>query len=437
MALVSQWELDGDAQDAVGANHGSLVGAPAFGGSLVTSESGQQAIVFDGSSKRVEVPNHASLQFTGAYTLSSWIERGDLFSGYILVKGTDDYYLWMGAGNSLEVGHRSSGAGTYRTLTSATAIKQGHKVKVTATFDGANQRLYVNGRQIASVAQTNAARTTTGVLQIGSNGSDHWNGRVDKVRVHNTAQSAAEILAEYRAESLIIFADDFSAGTSLWTAPPQTTGATAAVTTAAPPVTMDGGNALKCSLGTGDERAELLMADGLHRFTDGDDVYYRFKTYLEAGFPVDASAWGSLVWQTHNQGSGGSPVVAQYISGDPGEWSIEGDTNAGTAGGEVVDWDGPAIATEQVDEWVIRVLHSADPGTGLVEVWRNGVKVASSQRATLPNAFNYFKTGYYRDSTLTGTGVLWIDGYTVAREHLWLPPEIITGSRRLLLGVGR
>lgn len=426
MALISQWDLDGDATDSVGTNDGSLVGSPTFGDSLVTYEPDGQAVDLSGSGQYINVPSDASLEVSGAYSLVAWAERADdTDDGYIIGKGDDDYYLYMYSGDGLEVGHKDSG-GTYRSLTTVTPLGTGHKPLLVGVYDGVELRLYINGIKIATTAQTNDVRTTATALRIGSYGdgaSNFWIGRIDKVRVYDHALSDADVLTLYRNESKVIFEDDFSVGTTLWETE-QEVGSTAAIAIASPPITMDGGDALKCSLGTGDERAELLMSANLHRFTEGDDIYYRFLTYLEDPWPVDALAWGSLVWQTHNQGSVASPVVAQYIGGDPGEWSIEGDSEADF--GATVDWDGPVIATEQVDEWVIRVNHSSDPAIGLVEVWRNKTKVASNQRKTLPNDYNYFKTGYYRDTDISGTGVLWIDGYTVTRENLWLPESTTT-----------
>src|SRR5256886_17394052 len=64
-----------------------------------------------------------------------------------------------------------------------------------AAFDGAMVRLYVNGVQVASQAQTAPLVATTGTLQIGADGytGENFAGRIDGGRVYNRAQSAAEI----------------------------------------------------------------------------------------------------------------------------------------------------------------------------------------------------------------------------------------------------
>ena len=64
-----------------------------------------------------------------------------------------------------------------------------------ATYDGAMQRLYVNGVQVSSRAQTGTITVTTNVLRIGGSTTmgQYFNGTVDEVRVYNRALVAAEI----------------------------------------------------------------------------------------------------------------------------------------------------------------------------------------------------------------------------------------------------
>ena len=60
------------------------------------------------------------------------------------------------------------------------------------TYDGINQRLYVNGTQVASRAQTGSMRASKGALRIGGNSvwSEFFKGRIDEIRVYNRALSA-------------------------------------------------------------------------------------------------------------------------------------------------------------------------------------------------------------------------------------------------------
>jgi hypothetical protein len=66
------------------------------------------------------------------------------------------------------------------------------------TYDGATLRLYVNGTQVATRAQTGAITSSTNPLRIGGNAvwGEYFNGVIDEVRVYNRALSAAEITTD-------------------------------------------------------------------------------------------------------------------------------------------------------------------------------------------------------------------------------------------------
>src|SRR5262249_53988438 len=59
-------------------------------------------------------------------------------------------------------------------------------------------RLYVNGEQVASRAQTGAIATSTNPLQIGGNTfyGQYFAGLIDEVRIYNQALSVAEIQSD-------------------------------------------------------------------------------------------------------------------------------------------------------------------------------------------------------------------------------------------------
>src|SRR5258705_495761 len=64
-----------------------------------------------------------------------------------------------------------------------------------ATFDGAMLRMYVNGVQVSSVAQTGNLATSTNPLQIGGDTifGQYYRGLIDDVRVYNVALTAAQV----------------------------------------------------------------------------------------------------------------------------------------------------------------------------------------------------------------------------------------------------
>jgi hypothetical protein len=67
-----------------------------------------------------------------------------------------------------------------------------------ATYDGTALRLYENGTQVATVAQTGAITTSTGALRIGGNNiwSEWFAGQIDDVRIYDHALTASDIQAD-------------------------------------------------------------------------------------------------------------------------------------------------------------------------------------------------------------------------------------------------
>ena len=66
------------------------------------------------------------------------------------------------------------------------------------TYDGANQRLYVNGVLIATQALTGKIATAPGALRIGGDSiwGEHFRGLIDEVRVYNRALTVDEIKSD-------------------------------------------------------------------------------------------------------------------------------------------------------------------------------------------------------------------------------------------------
>src|SRR5579862_4684148 len=84
--LVSWWQAEGNALDAIGGNNGTTHGAVAF----VPGEVGS-AFSFDGISSYVEVPDNSSLRLTNEMTIEFWVKRlrVDGHYEYLLEKGGD------------------------------------------------------------------------------------------------------------------------------------------------------------------------------------------------------------------------------------------------------------------------------------------------------------------------------------------------------------
>jgi glucose/arabinose dehydrogenase/PKD repeat protein len=156
------------------------------------------ALVFDGSSAFVSISDAASLDLTSAMTLEAWVypTRSGAGWGDVVYKANDAYYL---DGSSTNSGFPAAG-GTFTAspLYSTAALPQNTWSHLAATYDGTTLRLYVNGTQVASKAQTGAIQTSSLPLTIGGDvpNGQNYTGRIDEVRVYNRALSVAEIQSD-------------------------------------------------------------------------------------------------------------------------------------------------------------------------------------------------------------------------------------------------
>jgi hypothetical protein len=186
--------------DASGVNnHGTITGATRtaagkFGG----------ALSFNGTSNWVTVPDAASLDLTTGMTLEAWVNPASL-SGWrtALLKessGTLSYAMYANDNTpNPAVTVRIGGAD--RSAVGTSRLPLNTWTHLAATYDGAQVRLYVNGVQAGSRAQTGSITVSTGPLRIGGNAvwTEFFAGLIDEVRVYNRALSAAEIQADMNA----------------------------------------------------------------------------------------------------------------------------------------------------------------------------------------------------------------------------------------------
>ena len=199
--LVGAWAfgegLGNTTSDASGNNNtGTITGATwtnqgRYGG----------ALSFSGSGTLVSVPSSASLNVSSAMTLSAWIKPAAAQSGWrtIMQRQPDAYFLNASsdAGALRPAGGGTLGGSTVYT-TGPTANPVGTWTYQTLTYDGATLRLYINGTQVASRAQTGAIQSSTSPLWIGGNQpyGEYFNGLIDEARVYNRALSQTEIQSD-------------------------------------------------------------------------------------------------------------------------------------------------------------------------------------------------------------------------------------------------
>jgi PKD repeat protein len=177
-------------------NHGTISGAK-----RTTSGKFGSALSFNGTSNRVTVNDSASLDLTTGMTLEAWVYPTTISGNRtVLVKENAPnsvYYLYANTADDSTNTPLGGGvfAGQYQFAHGGSMLATNAWSHVAITYDGTTERLYVNGNQIASKAQTGSMGVSGGVLSIGGNSmwGEYFKGNLDEIRIYNRALSATEI----------------------------------------------------------------------------------------------------------------------------------------------------------------------------------------------------------------------------------------------------
>ena len=128
-----------------------------------------KALSFDGSGQ-ITVNDSAFLHLTTGMTLEAWVNPTAV-GGWrpIIFKQGFAYVLQGSSGLSSASAPSLGGSFSPTNLFGTTALPLNTWSHLAATYDGTTMRLYVNGVQVASRAQTGPIKITTGALNIGGN----------------------------------------------------------------------------------------------------------------------------------------------------------------------------------------------------------------------------------------------------------------------------
>jgi hypothetical protein len=197
---VGYWRAEGNAQDSVGGNNGTLQGGATFAAGEVG-----QAFRFNGTTGYVSVPDAPSLDLTAAVTLEAWINPASLAFpsnfGTVVAKSNypnRNYGLWVFRDGSLHLSYVNSSGVNVAFNSAPGLIHVGVFTHVAGVIDTAAgvMQIYVNGQLVASQATAGPMVPNTDPLTIGAadaGPTNFFNGLIDEVGVFNRALSAAEI----------------------------------------------------------------------------------------------------------------------------------------------------------------------------------------------------------------------------------------------------
>lgn len=195
--IVSWWPGEGNANDLLSTNNGTLVGDVTF-----TNGEVGQAFSFDGSSY-VNIPNSPSMdQFVSSITVEAWIYTGSLPADWhaIVAKGGSSWRVMCNAPSP--VTFSTTGLSNVD-FTGNKNVCDGKWHHVACVYDGTMKYIYVDGMLDASTPASGMIAQDSSPASIGNETDQgyHWYGLIDEVSIYNRALSASEIQAIYNAGS--------------------------------------------------------------------------------------------------------------------------------------------------------------------------------------------------------------------------------------------
>lgn len=206
--LVGLWHLNGNSTDTSGNNNHGTDTTITYGSA--NGRMGTQGSSLNGTASKIVLTDSSPLKPTGSYTVSVWVNatgfaaatRGIFHtqSQNTAVAGIALFCTSAGALKLQQGNNTGTVANTnYRELTGAT-LSTGVWYWICGVYDDGNtMKLYVNGAESATVANTiDPAYAATTYIRIGcqnDTGTDKnfWNGKIDEVAIFSRALTAAEI----------------------------------------------------------------------------------------------------------------------------------------------------------------------------------------------------------------------------------------------------
>jgi fibronectin type 3 domain-containing protein len=196
--LVGAWAFDEGSGTTVADQSGKSNNGTITNATWVTQGKFGKALSFNGTNAWVTIPDSSTLDLTTGMTIEGWV-KPTTSSGWQTAMAKEQpgnlaYGMYANTNlNKNEAEVYVNGAS--RSVNGTGQLPVGVWSHIAATYDGSMLRLYVNGTQVAQLAQTGSIITSTNPFRIGGNGiwSEYFNGLIDEVRVYNRALSAAEI----------------------------------------------------------------------------------------------------------------------------------------------------------------------------------------------------------------------------------------------------
>jgi hypothetical protein len=208
--VVAWWPAEGNANDQIGTNNGTLRGQATY----APGEVGQ-AFSLNGYNGGILVPDAPALRFTNAMTIEAWVYPNayggsstcEIVSKWFGNGSQESYTTSIDPSGLAYFLVSSDGTATtpgidYTTVYTTDTVPLNQWSHFAATYDGAALKVYLNGVLENQAAWTQGIFPGTAPLLIGSTYvASVFNGLIDETTLYNRALSDAEVQEIYNAGS--------------------------------------------------------------------------------------------------------------------------------------------------------------------------------------------------------------------------------------------
>jgi hypothetical protein len=214
--LVSLWRAEGNANDSVDGNNGTLKN----GASFATGQIGSAFNFFAVSNQYVEIPNSANLNPSTSFSWEGWVYPRADADQTIVAKWGDDgdefnnrsYSLLLEPGRILRFGitdynnQFNPSLHLFDSPPNSITLNSWNHVAVTYEQSTGTRRIFVNGAKVAErsdgplIIYSGTAKVGIGAtIYTSTSAREFLNGMIDELSYYSRALSTNEILAIYNA----------------------------------------------------------------------------------------------------------------------------------------------------------------------------------------------------------------------------------------------
>jgi len=203
--IVAWWRGEGNANDVIGGNNGTLMDGASF-----TNGLDGDGFAFNGNGSYVQLPeNLFPFPNAGPFSIELWFETA---TGGVILEEQDVPNGWVPdlyVGTDGNLYTQIFWDGAFNQISTTTPVNDGAFHHAAVTFDGINETLYLDGAKAGATTSQYSSSTSNYFCQLGTGYTQYWpagnggwfpfNGIIDEVSLYGNALTADQIIAIYNA----------------------------------------------------------------------------------------------------------------------------------------------------------------------------------------------------------------------------------------------